>query len=49
MVYDGVEQATSATRLEAFIHQAREYQQRHAKVSKDSNNPHEQAELLQPV
>jgi predicted CoA-substrate-specific enzyme activase len=30
MVYDGVEQATSATRIEAFMHQAREYGKRRA-------------------
>ena len=29
MVYDGLEQATAATRLEAFIHQARDYTRRH--------------------
>jgi predicted CoA-substrate-specific enzyme activase len=28
MVYDGLEQATAQTRLEAFVHQAREYMQR---------------------
>ena len=33
MVYDGVEQGTDATRLEAFMHQAREYQKRQAKNS----------------
>ena len=32
MVYDGVEQATSSTRLEAFMHQAREYE-KHLKES----------------
>jgi len=30
MVYDGVEQGTDATRLEAFMHQAREYMKRQA-------------------
>jgi len=30
MVYDGVEQSTSQTRLEAFMHQAREYANRRA-------------------
>ncbi|HUV04235.1 MAG TPA: acyl-CoA dehydratase activase [Armatimonadota bacterium] len=30
MVYDGVEQGTDATRLEAFTHQAREYMKRQA-------------------
>lgn len=29
MVYDGLEQSTALTRLEAFVHQAREYAQRH--------------------
>jgi predicted CoA-substrate-specific enzyme activase len=28
MVYDGLEQATAATRLEAFVHQARDYMER---------------------
>jgi hypothetical protein len=28
MVYDGLEQATAQTRLEAFVHQAREYMRR---------------------
>jgi predicted nucleotide-binding protein (sugar kinase/HSP70/actin superfamily) len=28
MVYDGLEQATAATRLEAFVHQARDYAKR---------------------
>ncbi|MHB0999382.1 MAG: acyl-CoA dehydratase activase [Armatimonadota bacterium] len=31
MVYDGVEQATSITRIEAFMHQAKEYSQRNNK------------------
>jgi predicted nucleotide-binding protein (sugar kinase/HSP70/actin superfamily) len=30
MVYDGLEQATAATRLEAFMHQAQEYMRRRA-------------------
>jgi hypothetical protein len=28
MVYDGLEQATAATRLEAFVHQAKDYMER---------------------
>jgi len=32
MVYDGLEQATSQTRLEAFMHQAREYGRRRAEA-----------------
>ncbi len=33
MVYDGDEQATTPTRLEAFMYQAREYMHRHAKAA----------------
>jgi predicted nucleotide-binding protein (sugar kinase/HSP70/actin superfamily) len=35
MVYDGVEQSTSQTRLEAFMHQARQYMKRQGTVTAD--------------
>lgn len=38
MVYDGVEQATDQTRIEAFMHQAHEYnKRRHSQVTASSN------------
>jgi Skp family chaperone for outer membrane proteins len=38
MAYDGQEQTNTLTRLEAFMHQAKEYQKRNNKRNNKSNS-----------